>query len=307
MSKSTSAAISRFVSQPLFDKNTVLARDSSWPKISIVTPSFNQGRFLERTILSVLNQNYPNLEYIIMDGGSTDESVAIIRAYESSLAHWESKKDNGQADAVYRGFERSTGEILAYLNSDDLLLPGALERVGRYFRTHPEQEWVTGGTVIVDPDDQPVLNRIRIPMCNLGARATFHQLLFHGCHFNQPASFWRRDVFFATGGFDRSFQFCFDRDLFLRLAHRCASGQIKAFLACFRRHPASKTSTIPEVRNAEREALWAKYGLYRRSKPYRRASVLWHAQRNLIRSRVIQARLLLGLIRFPPPGTRHES
>jgi GT2 family glycosyltransferase len=295
----TTAQIREFVGKPHFDEGTILRKDSSWPRISIVTPSCNQGRFLERTILSILNQNYPNLEYIIMDGGSTDESVDIIRKYEEHLAYWVSEKDKGQADAIYRGFERSTGEVLAYLNSDDLLLPGALERVGRYFGAHPEEDWVVGGAVVIDPEDGPVLNRIGIPTCNLGVHASFHQLLFHGCHFNQPASFWRRDAFFATGGFDRSLQFCFDLDLYLRLAQHHPSGRIKAFLACFRVHPASKTSTIPLIRVTEGEALATKYGRYQKTKIYQRASALWHAQRNLIRWRIIQARLLLGLLRYP--------
>jgi len=277
------------------------------PQVTIVTPSYNQAKFIERTIRSVLEQDYPKLEYIIMDGGSTDGSVEVIRRYAGRLSYWESHPDDGQADAVYRGFERSTGEILGYLNSDDLLLPGALERVGRYFQTHPEEEWVVGGAVTIDPEDRPVLNRIGLPRCNLGVRATFHQLLFHGCHFNQPASFWRREAFFAAGGFDRSLQFCLDRDLYLRLSRRCPSGQIKAFLACFRAHPASKTSTIPQVRNAEREILWAKYGLYERSKAYRVVSAFWHAQRNLLRWRIIQARLLLGLLKYPLPNIQHES
>lgn len=274
-------------------------QSTSLPRISIVTPSFNQGEFLERTILSVLNQGYPNLEYIIMDGGSTDGSIAIIEKYETHLAYWVSEDDGGQADAIFRGFERSTGEILGYLNSDDLLLPGALERVGGYFQAHPEEEWAVGGAMTIDPADQPVLNRIGIPRCNLGLRVTLHQLVFHGCQFNQPASFWRREAFFATGGFDRSLRFCLDRDLYLRLAQRRPSGHIKAFLACFRIHPASKTSTIQSVRDAEREVLCAKCGLYQKSKMYRKACAFSHAQRNLLSWRVIQARLLLRLLKYP--------
>lgn len=291
------SATNFFCLNPKYSTTQMVTKE--WPKISIVTPSFNQGRFLERTILSILNQNYPNLEYIVMDGGSTDNSPEIIRKYEKHLAYWVSEKDNGQADAIYRGFERSTGEILGYVNSDDLLLPAALERVGQYFKAHLDKEWVVGGALVIDAHDQPVLNRIGIPRCNLGVHASFHQLLFHGCHFNQPASFWRRDAFFATGGFDRSLQFCFDRDLYLRLAQRQPSGRINAFLACFRVHPASKTSTIRFIQEAEGEALSTKYGRHQKSKIYQRTAALWHTQRNLFTWRVLQVRLLLGLLRLP--------
>ena len=111
--------IKKFVSSQLFDEKIILNKDISWPKISIVTPSYNQGDFLEQTILSVLNQNYPNLEYIIIDGGSTDKSMEIIKKYEKYISYWISEKDNGQADAIKKGFRKSSGEIFAWINSDD--------------------------------------------------------------------------------------------------------------------------------------------------------------------------------------------
>ncbi len=107
------------------------------PRISIVTPSYMQGHFLEWTIRSVLGQEYPNLEYIVMDGGSTDATRSVIERYSRLLSHWESKKDNGQADAIARGFEKTTGEIMAYLNSDDMLTPGTLHKVAKYFAENP--------------------------------------------------------------------------------------------------------------------------------------------------------------------------
>jgi glycosyltransferase involved in cell wall biosynthesis len=116
------------------------------PKLSIVTPSFNQAQYLEETILSVLNQKYVSLEFIIIDGGSTDGSVDVIRKYENRLSYWVSEKDNGQAHALNKGLERATGDIVAYLNSDDLYLPGAFESVINYFREHPQCEWVCGDT-----------------------------------------------------------------------------------------------------------------------------------------------------------------
>jgi glycosyltransferase involved in cell wall biosynthesis len=111
---------------------------SELPKISIVTPSFNQGRFIEKTILSVIEQDYPNLEYIIIDGGSTDESVEIIKKYEKHLAYWVSEPDRGQSHAINKGFERATGEIFGWLNSDDWYHPGALKALAEAFAANPE-------------------------------------------------------------------------------------------------------------------------------------------------------------------------
>jgi glycosyltransferase involved in cell wall biosynthesis len=111
---------------------------TTYPKISIVTPSFNQGRFIEKTILSVIEQDYPNLEYIIIDGGSTDESVEVIKKYDQHLAYWVSEPDRGQSHAINKGFERATGEIFGWLNSDDWYHPGALKAVAEAFAANPE-------------------------------------------------------------------------------------------------------------------------------------------------------------------------
>jgi glycosyltransferase involved in cell wall biosynthesis len=269
------------------------------PKITIVTPSYNQAEFIEETIRSVLDQDYPNLEYIIMDGGSTDGSVEIIKRYENRLAHWESHSDDGQADAVHRGFERSTGEILGYLNSDDLLLPGSLENVGRFFFANPKEEWVAGGTLPIGPNCEYSYDRIGNPNCIPGSRVSFRQLLFWGMSSCQPASFWRRDTFFAAGGFNRSLQFCFDYDMFFRLSQRRRSGRIEEILACFRQHPNSKTNTISNIMDDENEILWRKYGRYKKSKSYRKIAAFWYNRRNPILFKILQIKMFLGLLRRP--------
>ena len=131
---------------------------NDWPTISIVTPSYNQATFIEDTIQSVLSQNYPNLEYIIMDGGSTDGTTDIIRRYEKHLAYWVSEKDHGTADAIRKGFERATGSILAYLNSDDIYLPGVLAAVSNSMR-NSAAEVVYGNTYWIDRNGQKLGER----------------------------------------------------------------------------------------------------------------------------------------------------
>ncbi|MCA1632245.1 MAG: glycosyltransferase [Acidobacteria bacterium] len=133
------------------------------PKLSIVTPSFNQGKFLEETIRSVLDQGYEPLEYIVIDGGSTDESVRIIRRYEKHLAYWVSEKDRGQVHAINKGIERATGDLFAYINSDDVYLPGAFAAVAGYFASHPDCEWLCGDTVMFGEGRETELVRARVP------------------------------------------------------------------------------------------------------------------------------------------------
>ena len=117
---------------------SVAKNDEFWPRITVVTPSFNQGQYIEETIRSVLLQGYPNLEYIIMDGGSTDESVKIIKKYEPWLSYWVSEKDCGQSHAINKGWQRSTGDLVAWLNSDDYLAPGTLRQVARIYCQHQD-------------------------------------------------------------------------------------------------------------------------------------------------------------------------
>lgn len=178
------------------------------PRVSIVTPSLNQGRFLARTIESVLSQSYANIEYIVMDGGSTDESLEILRRYGDRL-HWVSEKDNGQADAINKGFSRSTGEIRAYLNSDDTLEPDAIAKVVAFFAEHPDVDMVYGDANYIDEQD-------RVTGSYNTAEYSFERLMFDCC-ICQPATFWRSSIARLVGEFDVSLHLVMDYDYWLRL------------------------------------------------------------------------------------------
>jgi len=162
------------------------------PRISIVTPSFNQAEYLEECILSVLNQNYPNLEYIVIDGGSNDGSVEIIKKYSSALSHWESVPDSGHGDALNKGFRLATGDILCWLNSDDLLLPWSLKTVSELFITYPNVSWIHGVQVSYD-------SKGRIQSANQKKINVFDFLLGNYAFLQQESSFWRRSLWDQAG------------------------------------------------------------------------------------------------------------
>jgi glycosyltransferase involved in cell wall biosynthesis len=225
----------------------------AFPKISIITPSYNQGKFLETTILSVISQNYPNLEYIIMDGGSTDESVEIIKKYSDNIAYWQSCPDNGQADAIFRGFERSTGEILAWINSDDYYLPGSLLAIAEQFMKYPQSRWIVGNGIIVDPYGKTLYRQNKYPPIRFKTMFYSNNIVF------QPATFWRRDLFLSTGGFDRTLRFAFDYELFLKFSKVAPPQRLNRDLAAFRLHETSKTMTIHDVSAVEAEKIRGHY------------------------------------------------
>lgn len=208
----------------------------SMPSISIVTPSFQHGKFIERTIKCILNQQYSPLEYIIQDGGSTDETVQILKRYSGSLSHWESNKDNGQSHAINLGFQRTTGEIMAYLNSDDILLPGTLHYVAKYFQSHPDVDVVYGHRILIDANDNEV-GRWILPPHN-------SEVLQWADYIPQETLFWRRQIWDKVGGsLDENFQFAMDWDLLLRFnAVHAKFIRLPRFLGAFRVHSTQKTN-----------------------------------------------------------------
>lgn len=239
MKKFTSEEIKEFVSKPLFDKKFLLNKDSSWPKISIVTPSYNQAEFLERTILSVLNQNYPNLEYIIIDGGSTDGSVEIIKKYEKYLTYWVSEKDNGQANGINKGFRKVTGDIVAWQNSDDIYFPGAFLKIAEESQKHPTLEVVFGNTYLIDENDDFLKDMRFVPF-------SLEHLIYYDWNLSSQAVFWKRELFNRVG-FLRNYEVSFDWDWFIRLGKATKNFRhIREFLGAYRIHPESKFSLIKQ-------------------------------------------------------------
>jgi glycosyltransferase involved in cell wall biosynthesis len=183
----------------------------TWPKITVVTPSFNQGRFLEETLRSVHDQGYPNLEHIVMDGGSTDGSVEIIRRYASRLAYWVSEPDGGQTAALINGFRRATGDVLCWLNSDDLFEPWTLREVAGFFRGCPDAHVVYGDATWID-----AAGRVLRPKRE-HAWSRFIWMYDHN-FISQPSTFWRRGVYEQVGGLDARWNFAMDGDLWIRFA-----------------------------------------------------------------------------------------
>jgi GT2 family glycosyltransferase len=249
------------------------------PIISIVTPSLNHARYLGRTMQSVISQRYPRLEYVIQDGGSTDDTADLIHYFADKLTHYESAPDKGQADAINRGFAHTTGEIMAYLNSDDMLLPGTLARVARYFVENPHVDAVYGHRLIVDEEDMEIGRWVMPP--HEDAPLAWADFI------PQESLFWRRRVWDKAGGYlDASFRFAMDWDLIVRLIKEGARFErIGRFLGSFRVHTKQKTSRqLTGLGFAEMDRIRVRcHGrsvsmteIRAHLRPYMRRSVLYH-------------------------------
>lgn len=208
-------------------------------RISIVTPSYNQASFLEETIVSILDQGYPDLEYIVMDGGSTDGSVEIIKRYERHLAHWTSQRDAGQSDAIARGFARATGDVMNWINSDDRLAPGALTIIGEMVERAPAAGLYAAGT-------ESFLDRATVPYhVSIPRRLELRALLGHDgvmVDRHQPGIFFRRDLYERVGGVRLDLHYGMDYELYLRMLETGAAvAYDPRIVARFRSHGESKT------------------------------------------------------------------
>lgn len=267
------------------------------PTVAIATPSFQQRGFIDRTIHSVLGQNYPALQYAVHDGGSTDGTAAYLASLNGKLTHWVSEPDDGQADAINRAFAHTSGEIMAWLNSDDLLLPGSLAYVARYFAEHPDVDVIYGHRVMIDENDQQIGAWI-VPAHHDG-------MLTLADYVPQETLFWRRRIWDAAGGHvDPSFGYALDWDLLLRF--RAAGAKIvrvPRYLGAFRIHDAQKTTAADKIGMVEMSRLRQRvHGRHvsteevlRRLRGYFLRHIVLHT-RHRIRDRLPARRVLVELL-----------
>ena len=223
---------------------------ADFPRITVVTPSFNQAAYLERTICSVLDQGYPNLEYIIVDGGSTDGSVDIIRRYADRLSWWVSEPDRGQTDALNKGLRRATGEWVAWQNSDDIYYPGAFHDLSAAAARHPRVGLVIGDMMLIDEHDHP-LRDIRY------VTPSYKALLAEGMLLANQAAFWRRSLQEETGLLDVRYHCSFDYEWFLRLAQHAEGIHVDRIWGALRLQGETKTSLMEHLFQEENQLILA--------------------------------------------------
>ncbi len=228
------------------------------PRISIVTPSYNQACFLGRTIRSVLNQDYPNTELIIIDGGSNDGSLDVIRQYEDWISYWVSEPDRGQTHAINKGIEHATGDLIGYQNSDDIYVTGAFQALARAYQERGECGLFYGNSCLIDEQDN-LLDEIRL------IRARFFHQVFLGPQVHNQAAFWTRKTQEAVGLFDESYRFDMDYEFFSRVLERgIPACHIRQRLGGFRLHGDAKTANLQHVSKEELHKVSEKYRATRR-------------------------------------------
>lgn len=208
----------------------------SYPLISVVIPSLNQGQYIEETIISILGQQYPNLEIIVMDGGSTDNTVEILKKYSGHISYWESKKDNGQADAINRGMRLSSGEILCWLNSDDMYLSGTLLDIGKRFYGRADRSHLIYGASVSMEQSDGKLNSVALTAAPFKKfTLTYHDFIV------QPSAFWTRKLWQCVGELNTSYEYVFDWDWFIRASEIIEFEYVPKFYSVYRLHPLHKS------------------------------------------------------------------
>jgi len=230
----------------------------SHPRISIVTCSYQQGRYLNATMRSVLDQSYTPLEYIVIDGASKDNSRSIIEQHASRLAYWVSEPDSGQTDALIKGFSHATGEIQGWLCSDDLLLPGALAAVDHFFSEHPNVDAVYGDALWIDETGRYLRPKKEM---------NFHRFafLFDHNYIPQPSMFWRKRLYDKVGGLDAHFNLAMDADLWERFSRHTQIAHLPIYLSCMRYYPEQKTRALRPQGEMEYDQIRKRSGVQRSS------------------------------------------
>jgi glycosyltransferase involved in cell wall biosynthesis len=262
-----SAILQRFVACERFGESIAGISQSEYTRISIIMPSYNQAGFIERSILSVLNQNYPNLQFIIMDGGSTDGTVEVIRKYDRRLV-WRSEPDRGQSDAINKCLAIVDGELVGWLNSDDVYFPGALLLINKFARRRPGAVLYSGIVAMINRDD----HLLRIPRLS---RPTMRSMLFEGFSMLSQGVFWRREAQSRAGFFDVDLHYAMDFDFWMKLLAHGDAEFLPEILGGFRIYGTSKTSSAPERGYAEVRAIRNRYGVDD-------TTARWRLRRNLL-------------------------
>lgn len=231
-----------------------------FPKISIVTPSYNQAAYIRDTIDSVLSQEYPDLEYFVIDGGSTDGTVEILKSYGKKLK-WVSEKDKGQTDAINKGLRQASGEVLAYLNSDDIYLPGALKKVGEYY-AKTKADWITGDCLTIDEKGVKSKNNWLISGYKRFLMILYSPLTLRiaDSMLPQPSTFWSRTAYKKVGEFNTKYHYVMDYEYWVRMARYYIPHDLKIPLSGFRFQAGSKSQTGREKLMAEGMAMLKEHG-----------------------------------------------
>lgn len=268
---------------PWNEESDLVFKAENAPKISIVIPSYNQGKFLEETIRSVILQNYPNTEIIIIDGGSKDNTIEIIKKYEQYIVFWISEKDNGQSHALNKGYKHATGQIYGWLNSDDIYAKNSFNEAVKAFNDNPEKLVVFGDYLNID-EHSNLINR------EFAFDFSLNQFIYEGFHLNAQSMFWRESLHKEFKEFDESLHRTMDYDMILRFGLIASDRKflrLDKVMGCFRRHPEQKTIGLDEKvinehkRIAENNNLSLKYTgigkLYRLKNRFRR--LRWYIKR----------------------------
>jgi glycosyltransferase involved in cell wall biosynthesis len=224
---------------------------SQWPRITVVTPSYNQGRFIEETILSIIGQQYPNLEYFIVDGGSTDETVSVIRKYEDQIDWWVSERDKGQTDAINKGFKKATGDIVNWINSDDILYPDALFHIAQTYMAHPDAGFVYGKTQRFNAEGPMEMMQHDVPDLPL--------MYYYHFPYGQQGCFYKKSILERVGFLNETLHFSMDFDLFVRLHLHAKTVKTDFLVGGFRDHEASKTNNLESTMIRENMGVFRKF------------------------------------------------